>query len=89
MVEKVDQEVNQVKGYLQAVLGMSDKLIDYKLLIPESLHHTLRSTGEFFNQDVTPTLLPHEVTEFKQTNIIYLDLIKKRMVYNLLEVAQL
>lgn len=77
------KELPHVMGYINQVLNLSSSLQDYLKLLPESLHPPIKELMEHcacredrLNQQV--------IQRVNQTNQVPIELIKKRMVLNLL-----
>ena len=81
--ETVRQEQPFIKGYINKVLNSSDSFQDYLRLLPAALH---RPIMEFSAQCPCRThkLDDAAVQKFQEENAAYLQLIKQRMVKNLL-----
>ena len=89
------KEEEAVSGFLTRMLNVSETLEDYLAILPETLHERVSKLVETIqcnsgHSSVSPfdtplkSLTDNEVAFFKQKNQAYSDLIKNRMVLNLI-----
>jgi len=78
-----NKEIPYVVGYINQVLNSSNDLCDYLELLPSTLHAPIR---EYIAACPCRTrhLAPSEIDEIQHKNLTSIDLIKSRMVTNLL-----
>lgn len=76
-------ELPYVLGFVRQVLNSSNYLHDYLLLLPQSVHRPLET---FISTCPCKTvrLTPESIAEFQAKNKVSIDLMKQRMVTNLL-----
>ena len=78
-----NHELPYVLGFLNQVLNASSDLSDYLKILPESVHHPL--TALMATCPCRTTFLPDErVQHIRAKNQESIDLIKRRLVFNLL-----
>ncbi|WP_289101022.1 hypothetical protein [uncultured Marinobacter sp.] len=77
------QELPYVLGFINNVLNSSNSLQDYFRIFPESIHGPLKDVADRCACKEN-RLAPETVKEIQQKNQIPIELMKKRMVLNLL-----
>lgn len=77
------EELPYTLGYINRVLNASNSLLDYKRLLPAALHRPLDAFA-FQCPCKTPWLKEEVVQEIQKSNELPINLIKQRMVKNLL-----
>jgi len=84
------EEKNAVSGFLTRMLNATETLEDYLAVLPETLHERLGKTIESLYtswppfRDSPKRFSNDELMLFKQNNQTYSDLMKNRMVVNLI-----
>ena len=78
-----DKEVPYVVGFINQVLNASNDLHDYLRVLPKSLHQPIQKLIDSCPYR-TKKLTDAEVQEMQSRNQHYIDLVKQRMVTNLL-----
>ena len=78
-----DKEVPYVMGFINQVLNASNDLHDYLRLLPASVHQPIQQLIDSYPCR-TKKLTDAEVQEMQAKNQRYIDLVKQRMVTNLL-----
>ena len=78
-----DKEVPYVVGFINQVLNASNDLHDYLRVLPKSLHPPIQKLIDSCPYR-TKKLTDAEVQEMQSRNQHYIDLVKQRMVTNLL-----
>lgn len=78
-----DKEVPYVVGFINQVLNASNDLHDYLRVLPQSLHPPIQKLIESCPCR-TKRLTDAQVQEMQAKNQHYIDLVKQRMVINLL-----
>lgn len=76
-------ELPYVLGFIGQVLNSSNHLHDYLLLLPPSVHRPIESMIASCPCK-SVRLTPESITEFQNKNKVSIDLMKQRMVTNLL-----
>lgn len=79
----LDYEQVYVKSYITSALNITDNLTDYFKLFPSSLHMILQSESSFPTTG-EKALSPETVEEFKTKFKTGLDLLKRRLIQNLI-----
>ena len=79
----IDKELPLVMGYITKVLNASNDLGDYLQLFPESIHRPIQELAASC-PCVQQHLTAEQVKQFKQENNHLSDLMKHRMVLNLI-----
>jgi hypothetical protein len=78
-----DKEIPYVVGFINQVLNASNDLHDYLRVFPQSLHQPIQKLIDSYPCR-TKRLTDEEVREMQTRNQQYIDLVKQRMVTNLL-----
>lgn len=78
-----EEEIPFVRGFIIQVLNASDSLTDYLKVFPESMHYPLQSLITSYPGH-SPGLDETQVKQLKQKNEKAINLLKQRMVKNLL-----
>lgn len=78
-----DREVPYVVGFINQVLNSSNDLHDYLRILPSSLHPPIQKLIDSCPCR-TKKLTDQQVQELQAKNQLYIDLVKQRMVTNLL-----
>ena len=78
-----DKEVPYVMGFINQVLNSSNDLHDYLRLLPSSVHQPIQKLIDSCPYR-TKKLTDEQVQELQTRNKQYIDLVKQRMVTNLL-----
>ena len=85
--DKIDAEKQLIKSYIVQVaqkIRYKEMILDF---LPDNTHHLLNNLLRFFpsldSQDAKP-LNEKEIAAFKKTNHKYLDIMRSRMVVNLI-----
>jgi hypothetical protein len=78
-----DREIPYVVGFINQVLNASNDLHDYLRVFPQSLHQPIQKLIDSCPCR-TKRLTDEEVQEMQMRNQQYIDLVKQRMVTNLL-----
>lgn len=73
-----------VEGVLKAMFTHTEFLDDYYELLPESLHKCFEGYTEMFDSIGNKRLFGPQMDEFKERNERYLQLIRNRMMMNIL-----
>ena len=81
----VHHEQNLTVGYFQRLLLSTSNAADYFLLLPGALHGVIRKYERYLLDDESQ-FTEFQVTAFIQDNDKYVNAIKTRLTYNLLEV---
>jgi len=78
-----DRELPYVLGFINQVLNSSNNIQDYMKLLPESMHTVLRDLADTcpYHTRILPDEKVEEITSKNQASI---ELLKKRMVLNLI-----
>jgi hypothetical protein len=78
-----DVELPYVIGFINQVLNASNNLPDYLRILPESMHHTIKGLIETCPCRAV-SLSEDKVLELQMKNQSSIELLKKRMVLNLI-----
>lgn len=73
-----------VNGLLRAMFTHSDFLADYQDILPESLHDCFEGYESLFDATNTKQFTPEALAEFKERNAAYIQLMRNRMLMNIL-----
>lgn len=83
-VEKSEQEIALVKGFFQKIMFLTNKEQDYCNLLPTVMHPAVRQLSPYLDKE-EGHLSPEEVTAFLVENESYINLIKQRLILNLID----
>lgn len=78
----VEEEIPLTTGYFTKVLNSSESYKDFMKLLPDAFHQVIKNSGWMCPND--ETLTDFDVAAFKAENQRYINLIKQRLVRNLL-----
>lgn len=78
-----EKEMPLVMGYVTQVLNISNNPHNYLKLLPDTLHKCIRIIAPF-SEDVVDTISPARIENIKTVNKEYIDLLKLRLMSNLL-----
>ena len=75
-------EVLVIKGFIKAMLTASDRISDYKQILPEQLH---RVFDRYIQMDIRRSMLPKDIEKMKKRIEPFLNVMKGRMLSNLIQ----